>query len=72
MYHSLTSEGTFVVYIVHLMCSDGYIKIVCLLKSDTHKTILHVKLQSLKGNGHNLNKLGRGPLGVAIQQISRR
>ena len=24
--HSLTSGGTFVVYIVHLMCSDGYIK----------------------------------------------
>ena len=27
--HSLTSGGTFVVYIVHPMCSDGYIKIVC-------------------------------------------
>ena len=24
--HSLTSGGTFVVYIVHPMCSDGYIK----------------------------------------------
>ena len=27
--HSLTSGGTFVVYIVHPMCSDGYINIVC-------------------------------------------
>ena len=27
--HSLTSGGTYVVYIVHPMCSDGYIKIVC-------------------------------------------
>ena len=27
--HSLTSGDTFVVYIVHPMCSDGYIKIVC-------------------------------------------
>ena len=27
--HSVTSGGTFVVYIVHPMCSDGYIKIVC-------------------------------------------
>ena len=27
--HSLTSGGTFVVYIVHPMCSDGYIKLVC-------------------------------------------
>ena len=26
--HSLTSGDTFVVYIVHPMCSDGYIKIV--------------------------------------------
>ena len=26
--HSLASDGTFVVYIVHPMCSDGYIKIV--------------------------------------------
>ena len=26
--HSLTSGGTFVVYIVHPMCSDGYIKSV--------------------------------------------
>ena len=26
--HSLTSGGTFVVYIVHPMCSDGYMKIV--------------------------------------------
>ena len=25
----LTSGDTFVVYIVHPMCSDGYIKIVC-------------------------------------------
>ena len=24
--HSLTSGGTFVVYIVHPMCSDGYLK----------------------------------------------
>ena len=29
--HSLRSGGTFVVYIVHPMCSDGYIKIVCSL-----------------------------------------
>ena len=36
--HSLTSGGTFVVYTVHTMCSDGYIKIVC----------SKVKLQSLK------------------------
>ena len=27
--HSLTSGGTFVVYIIHPMCSDGHIKIVC-------------------------------------------
>ena len=27
--HSLTVGGTFVVYIVHPLCSDGYIKIVC-------------------------------------------
>ena len=27
--HSLTSGDTFVVYIVHPMCSDGYIKIAC-------------------------------------------
>ena len=27
--HSLTSGGTIVVSIVHTMCSDGYIKIVC-------------------------------------------
>ena len=27
--HSLTSGVTFVVYTVHPMCSDGYIKIVC-------------------------------------------
>ena len=24
--HSLTSGGTYVVYIVHPMCSDGYVK----------------------------------------------
>ena len=36
--YSLTSGGTFVVYIVHPMCSDGYIKIACSL----------LKLQSLK------------------------
>ena len=30
--HSLTSGGTFVVYIVHPMCSDGYtqVKLQCL------------------------------------------
>ena len=28
--HSLTSGDTFVVYIVHPMCSDGFIKKVCL------------------------------------------
>ena len=27
--HSLTSGGKFFVYIVHQMCYDGYIKIVC-------------------------------------------
>ena len=27
--NSLTSSDTFVVYIVHPMCSDGYLKLVC-------------------------------------------